>query len=85
MAIFLSLLTLFFGVALFSSLHKHSRGNPTSCTFNNLEHQHVSTAEAAIVIVPLAVQMEAADPVRPPTPITRPVLSARDRSPPLYS
>lgn len=84
-AIVLTLLLLFVGVALFSPLHKHTLGKADSCTFNNLEHQMVSLAEAAVVLAPLVFQLEA--PTTPPIadPCTVRCISARDRAPPVLS
>lgn len=84
-AVVLTVLLLFVGVALFSPLHKHTLGKADSCTFNNLEHQMVSLAEAAVVLAPLAFQLEAA-PVRVVSdPFAALVVSARDRAPPAIS
>ncbi len=84
-AIVLAFLVLFFAVALFSPLHKHTLGKTTTCSFNNLEHQIVSLAEAAVVIDPLVYLLEA--PVPPPAPATadgQPV-DSRGRAPPAHS
>lgn len=84
-AVLLAVLLLFFGVALFSPLHKHTLGKTTSCSFNNLEHQMVSLAEAAVVVAPLALLLEAGTPPVMFEVFAGLVLSARDRAPPSYS
>ncbi|MBI2686231.1 MAG: hypothetical protein HYX27_07940 [Acidobacteria bacterium] len=86
LAIVLSLVLLFFSIALFSPLHRHTRdGARSSCSFNDLEHQMVSTAEAAAVLAPLAYLIEAQVPVSPEQPAEGLVLSARGRAPPVVS
>ena len=85
MAVLLAVLLLFFGVALFSPLHKHTLGKTNSCSFNNLEHQMVSLAEAAVVVVPLAFLVEAGAPPLACDVFAGLVLSARDRAPPSFS
>lgn len=84
-AILLSLLLLFFGVALFSPLHKHTLGKTNSCSFNNLEHQMVSLAEAAVVLSPLALLLEAGTEPPPSAPFTRDTRIAPARAPPALS
>jgi hypothetical protein len=82
LAFVLTLLVLFFGVALFSALHQHTAGD---CSLDNLEYQIVSLAEAAVVFIPTAVPLE----TELPQPAARPVLghsiSGRDRAPPSNS
>lgn len=81
----LAVLVLFFGVALFSPLHRHTLGKSTNCSFNNLEHQWISLAEAAVVVLPSAALLEAA---LSPAPISAryvAVATARDRAPPALS
>ena len=84
-AVLLAVLLLFFGVALFSPLHKHTLGKTNSCSFNNLEHQMVSLAEAAVVVVPLAFLVEAGAPPLVFDDFAGLVVSARDRAPPSFS
>ena len=84
-AILLSLLLLFFGVALFSPLHKHTLGKTNSCSFNNLEHQMVSLAEAAVALAPLALLLEAGAGLPPASPFTRDARIAPARAPPALS
>jgi hypothetical protein len=84
-AVLLTVLLLFFGVALFSPLHKHTLGKSTSCSFNNLEHQMVSLAEAAVVVAPLEFLVEAGAPPVAFDVFAGLVLSARDRAPPSFS
>lgn len=85
-AIFLSVLVLFFGIAIFSPLHKHTTvGKVNTCSFNHIEHQMVSLAEAAVVIAPLVFLLEAAAPVEAISPVTRAIDDARGRAPPTLS
>ncbi|HEU0124225.1 MAG TPA: hypothetical protein VFQ91_27080 [Bryobacteraceae bacterium] len=84
-AIVLALLLLFVGVALFSPLHKHTLGKADSCTFNNLEHQMVSLAEAAVVLAPIVFQLESAPAPTVADPFTAQRLSSRGRAPPVLS
>lgn len=85
-AIFLSALVLFFGIAIFSPLHKHTTtGKTNSCSFNHIEHQMVSLAEAAVVIAPLAFLLEAKAPAEAVIAVTRAVHAGRDRAPPSLS
>lgn len=85
-AIFLSLLVLFFGVAIFSSLHKHTvSGKTNNCSFNHIEHQMVSLAEAAVVIAPLVFLLESEKPVEKVEAVTRAIHQGRDRAPPAHS
>jgi hypothetical protein len=84
-AVVLSVLILFFGVAIFSPLHQHSIGKSNSCSFNNLEHQMVSLAEAAISLSTLAFVLE--HPVHEPAECPRVAVRsiAQDRAPPQFS
>lgn len=82
---FLAVLLLFFGVAIFSPLHKHTLGKSTSCSFNNLEHQLVSPAEAAVVIAPLEFLLEAGALPAVLTPATGAAVPTRGRAPPALS
>jgi hypothetical protein len=84
-ALVLSVLLLFFGIALFSPLHQHKLGKTPSCSFNNLEHQLISLAEAAIVLTPVAHIMEAGEPPAVSAPITGLSHDSRDRAPPAHS
>ena len=84
-AVLLAVLVLFFGVALFSPLHKHTLGKQTNCSFNNIEHQMVSLAEAAVVVAPLLFLVEAGSPPVVVDVFAGLVLSARDRAPPSFS
>ena len=84
-AVLLSLLLLFFGVALFSPLHQHTLGKSTSCSFNNIEHQMVSLAEAAVVLAPLAQLLRAAPALDPQSPIIGAPAERAGRSPPSHS
>lgn len=85
-AIFLSILVLFFGVAIFSPLHKHTTaGKANSCSFNHIEHQMVSLAEAAVVIAPLSFLLETQAPAEEIVPVTRTAHAGRDRAPPSLS
>ena len=84
-AVFLAVLLLFFGVALFSPLHKHTLGKTNSCSFNHLEHQMVSLAEAAVVVAPLVFLVEAGATPSVFGGFAGLVLSARDRAPPSFS
>ena len=84
-ALFLSLLLLFFGVALFSPLHQHTLGKSNSCSFNNLEHQMVSLAEAAAVLAPLAFTFADAPAPVPLAASGTFASSVRDRAPPALS
>lgn len=84
-AVLLAVLLLFFGVALFSPLHKHTLGKTTSCSFNHLEHQLVSLAEAAVVVAPVVYLLEAGAPPVVCEVFAGLVLSARDRAPPSFS
>jgi len=84
-AIFLSILILFFGVAIFSPLHKHTLGKTNSCSFNHLEHQMVSLAEAAIVLAPVAFHLEASAGFDADSPVATLLIAARDRAPPAIS
>ena len=84
-AVLLAVLVLFFGVALFSPLHKHTLGKSTSCSFNNLEHQWISLAEAAVVLVPLVLPLEPAAQLVPADPEFFATATARDRAPPALS
>jgi len=81
-ALVLSVLLLFFGVALFSALHQHNSG---VCSFNDLEHQIVSLAEAAVVLAPSAVQVESELQPLVPQPAFRHIIPARGRAPPSLS
>ncbi|MSV31443.1 MAG: hypothetical protein EXQ57_02890 [Bryobacterales bacterium] len=78
-ALLLSVLLLFFGVALFSTLHQHKSG---VCSFNDLEHQLISLAEAAAVLAPSTVFLEAEIPQQIQPPAIRHTLPARGRAPP---
>jgi hypothetical protein len=82
LAFVLTLLVLFFGVALFSALHQHTAG---VCSLDNLEHQIVSLAEAAVVITPTAVPVEAEISQEPKQTILGHTLPARGRAPPAIS
>jgi hypothetical protein len=84
-AVFLSLLLLFFGIALFSPLHKHTLGKSASCSFNNIEHQMVSLAEAAVVLAPLTQLLHAACTLDPQSPMTGAPTGRAGRSPPVSS
>jgi hypothetical protein len=84
-AIFLSVLVLFFGVAIFSPLHKHTPGKANSCSFNHIENQMVSLAEAAVVIAPLVFLLEAAAEAEVASALYASFLQARDRAPPVLS
>jgi hypothetical protein len=84
-AVLLAVLLLFFGVALFSPLHRHKLGKTNSCSFNNLEHQMVSLAEAAVVLAPVAHVLEAHHPAETQTPAGECIREARDRAPPVFS
>lgn len=81
-AILLSILLLFFGVALFSTLHQHKSG---VCSFNDLEHQLISLAEAAAALDPSTVLIESEIPQRIHSPVLGHTRSARDRGPPAHS
>lgn len=82
LAFVLTLLVLFFGVALFSALHQHTAG---VCSLDNLEHQIVSLAEAAVVITPTAVPLESEIPPEANQPFLGHTLPARGRAPPALS
>jgi hypothetical protein len=82
LAFVLALLVLFFGVALFSSLHRHTAG---VCSLGNLEHQIVSLAEAAVVITPTAVPLEAEVTQDAHQPVLGHTPAARGRAPPAIS
>jgi hypothetical protein len=84
-AVLLAVLLLFFGVALFSPLHTHTLGKTNSCSFNHLEHQLVSLAEAAVLVAPVALLVEAGAPPVVCEVFAGLVLSARDRAPPSFS
>ena len=84
-AVLLAVLVLFFGVALFSPLHKHTLGKSSSCSFNHLEHQWISLAEAAVVLVPFALLLEAAERLAPADPEFFATATVRDRAPPALS
>jgi len=73
---------LFFGVALFSALHQHTAG---VCSLDNLEHQIVSLAEAAVVVTPTAVPLEAEITQDANQPVLGHTLPARGRAPPAIS
>lgn len=85
LAVLLSILLLFFGVALFSPLHQHKLGKTNTCSFNNLEHQMVSLAEAAVVLAPVAHMLEAGLADKAQAPAGDRVRIARDRAPPTIS
>ena len=85
LAIVLSVLLLFFAVALFSPLHKHTLGKSTSCSFNNLEHQMVSLAEAAVVVAPVVFLLEAAAPPAVLSEAAGQSIEASGRAPPALS
>lgn len=84
-AVLLAVLLLFFGVALFSPLHKHTLGKSNSCSFNNLEYQWVSLAEAAVVILPQVVWLDAVPPTAILAACDKQQIAVRDRSPPSFS
>jgi hypothetical protein len=84
-AVLLAVLLLFFCVALFSPLHTHTLGKTTNCSFNHLEHQLVSLAEAAVMVAPVAFLVEAGAPPVVYEVFAGLVLSARDRAPPSFS
>jgi len=81
-AVVLTLLLLFFGVALFSALHQHTSG---VCSLGNLEHQIVSLAEAAVALIPSTTQLPAEILQTAELPVVGHTLSARDRAPPSLS
>lgn len=85
-AILLSVLLLFFGVALFSPLHKHTLSKSgNSCSFNDLEHQLISLAEAAVVLAPLDLLLEPNRETAPDSPFTRDTRRTPARAPPALS
>ena len=84
-AILLSFLVLFFGIAIFSPLHKHTPGKANSCSFNGIENQMVSLAEAAVVVIPVEFQFEPAPPVVIPAAAASAIRDSRDRAPPPVS
>ena len=85
MAVLLSVLLLFFGVALFSPLHQHQLGKTSSCSFNNLEHQMVSLAEAAVVLAPIAEILSVGRAVEATAAVSGSSRITRDRAPPAFS
>jgi hypothetical protein len=66
-------------------LHTHTLGKTNSCSFNHLEHQLVSLAEAAVLVAPVALLVEAGAPPVVCEVFAGLVLSARDRAPPSFS
>lgn len=84
-AILLTVLLLFFGVALFSPLHQHKLGKTNSCSFNNLEHQMVSLAEAAAILAPVAHILEPGLPMASAGDDSGRAHIAQDRAPPTFS
>ena len=78
-AVLLSVLLLFFGVALFSTLHQHKSG---VCSFNDLEHQLISLACAAAVLAPSTVSVASEIPQKIQSPAIGHAFSARGRAPP---
>ena len=44
----MALLMLFLGVALFTPLHKHQRGQTTRCSFDGLENAFTQAAEECV-------------------------------------
>lgn len=82
----MSLLLLFFGVAIFSPLHVHTRqGDQNSCSFNDIEHQMVSNAEIAFALAPLALLIETGEPPFVAAPADAHEIAASGRAPPTYS
>ncbi|MBI2686232.1 MAG: hypothetical protein HYX27_07945 [Acidobacteria bacterium] len=47
----LAILIVFFSIALFSPLHRHTPGKAGGCSFNNLEHQWFAAGELAVVVL----------------------------------
>jgi len=82
LAFLLTVLVLFFGVALFSTLHKHSAG---VCSLDNFEHQIVSLAESAITVVVAPVAVAAEVPPDVIETLLGDSLAARGRAPPSFS
>ena len=84
-ALLLTVLLLFFGVALFSPLHKHTLGHSNDCSLHNIEHQFVSLAEAAVVVAPLVFLLEASVPPAVATPFAGQPVPTIGRAPPVRS
>lgn len=78
----LAVLLLFFSIALFSPLHRHTTGKGGGCSFNNLEHQWYSAAELAVfVLILVDIKLrEVRDEIC--AALTGSVLGRRGRSPP---
>ena len=78
----LSILLLFFSIALFTPLHRHVPGKPGCCSFNNLEHQWYALLEfAAIILVLLDIGLREMRAERQIV-LTRSMRMRRGRAPP---
>ena len=78
-ATLLTILLLFFGVAVFSELHRHESG---VCSINDLEHQLIPLACAAAVLAPSTVSVASEIPQKIQSPAIGHAFSARGRAPP---